>query len=86
LNTEDTPSTPPKTLFDKIWESQIVQQLPDGTCVLYIDRHLLDEHGSPQAFDRLRRSGRDGRTHLMSPAMAVAAAVTGRLTDVRDFA
>jgi 3-isopropylmalate/(R)-2-methylmalate dehydratase large subunit len=32
------------------------------------------------------RQGRDGRTHLMSPAMAVAAAVTGRLTDVRDFA
>ena len=49
--------TKPRTLFDKIWDAHVVERLGDGTCVLYIDRHLLDEHGSPQAFDGLRRSG-----------------------------
>jgi 3-isopropylmalate/(R)-2-methylmalate dehydratase large subunit len=47
----------PRTLFDKIWESHVVDRFGDDTCVLYIDRHLLDEHGSPQAFDGLRRAG-----------------------------
>ena len=32
----------PRTLFDKIWDSHVVEKLPDGTCILYIDRHLLD--------------------------------------------
>jgi 3-isopropylmalate/(R)-2-methylmalate dehydratase large subunit len=47
----------PRTLFDKIWESHVVERFGDDTCVLYIDRHLLDEHGSPQAFDGLRLTG-----------------------------
>ena len=47
----------PRTLFDKIWDAHVVERLGDGTCVLYVDRHLLDEHGSPQAFDGLRRAG-----------------------------
>jgi len=47
----------PRTLLDKIWDSHVVEQIGDDTCVLYIDRHLLDEHGSPQAFDGLRRAG-----------------------------
>lgn len=50
-------ATTPRTLFDKIWDAHVVERLGDGTCVLYIDRHLLDEHGSPQAFDGLRRAG-----------------------------
>ena len=47
----------PRTLLDKIWDAHVVERLGDGTCVLYIDRHLLDEHGSPQAFAGLRRAG-----------------------------
>ena len=48
----------PKTLFDKVWDSHVVERLPDGTCVLYIDRHLVHEVTSPQAFDGLRAAGR----------------------------
>ena len=44
----------PRTLFDKIWDSHVVERLPDGTCILYIDRHLLHEVTSPQAFEGLR--------------------------------
>lgn len=47
----------PRTLFDKIWDSHVVERFGDGTCVLYVDRHLLDEHGSPRAFDGLRAAG-----------------------------
>jgi len=51
----------PRTLFDKIWDSHVVQRLPDGTCVLYIDRHLVHEVSSPQAFEGLRVAGRPVR-------------------------
>jgi 3-isopropylmalate/(R)-2-methylmalate dehydratase large subunit len=51
----------PRTLFDKIWESHLVEQLPDGTCLLYIDKHLVHEVTSPQAFEGLRQSGRTVR-------------------------
>ena len=51
----------PRTLFDKIWDSHVVERLPDGTCVLYIDRHLVHEVTSPQAFVGLRLAGRPGR-------------------------
>ena len=44
----------PRTLFDKIWDAHVVERLPDGTCVLYIDRHLVHEVTSPQAFEGLR--------------------------------
>ncbi|AOX19581.1 3-isopropylmalate dehydratase large subunit [Kozakia baliensis] len=47
-----------RTLFDKIWDDHVVEQLPDGTCILYIDRHLLHEVTSPQAFEGLRLAGR----------------------------
>ncbi len=50
-----------KTLFDKVWESHVVERLDDGTCVLYIDRHLLHEVTSPQAFEGLRLAGRSVR-------------------------
>ncbi len=45
----------PRTLFDKIWESHLVEVQPDGTCLIYIDRHLVHEVTSPQAFEGLRR-------------------------------
>jgi 3-isopropylmalate/(R)-2-methylmalate dehydratase large subunit len=48
----------PRTLFDKVWDSHVVERLPDGTCILYIDRHLVHEVTSPQAFEGLRMAGR----------------------------
>src|ERR1700748_1645247 len=48
----------PSTLFDKIGDSHVVEKLPDGTCILYIDRHLVHEVTSPQAFEGLRMAGR----------------------------
>jgi 3-isopropylmalate/(R)-2-methylmalate dehydratase large subunit len=53
--------TKPRTLFDKIWDSHVVECLPDGTCILYIDRHLVHEVTSPQAFEGLRMAGRPVR-------------------------
>jgi 3-isopropylmalate/(R)-2-methylmalate dehydratase large subunit len=47
-----------KTLFDKVWEAHVVERLQDDTCVLYIDRHLVHEVTSPQAFEGLRMAGR----------------------------
>jgi 3-isopropylmalate/(R)-2-methylmalate dehydratase large subunit len=46
-----------KTLFDKIWDAHVVEQLPGGTHVLYIDRHYIHEVTSPQAFDGIQRRG-----------------------------
>ncbi|HXH61603.1 MAG TPA: aconitase family protein, partial [Fimbriimonadaceae bacterium] len=51
----------PKTLFDKVWERHVVAQLPGGGELLYIDRHLVHEVTSPQAFDGLREQGRKVR-------------------------
>ena len=51
----------PKTLYDKIWDAHVVHQGDDGTCLLYIDRHLVHEVTSPQAFEGLRMSGRKVR-------------------------
>lgn len=51
----------PKTLFEKIWDAHVVSTLPDGTVLLYIDRHLVHEVTSPQAFEGLRLSGRKAR-------------------------
>jgi len=48
----------PRTLYDKIWDDHLVDQQDDGTCLLYIDRHLVHEVTSPQAFEGLRASGR----------------------------
>lgn len=53
--------TAPKTLYDKIWDAHIVHNDSDGTCLLYIDRHLVHEVTSPQAFEGLRMSGRKVR-------------------------
>src|SRR5262245_55212578 len=48
----------PDTLFDKIWKARTVAELPSGETLLYIDRHLIHEVTSPQAFDGLRLAGR----------------------------
>ena len=55
------PDVKPRTLFDKIWDAHVVDQMGDGTCILYIDRHLLHEVTSPQAFEGLRLAGRKMR-------------------------
>ena len=57
-----------RTLFDKVWDSHVVDRMEDGTCVLYIDRHLVHEVTSPQAFEGLRRAGR----RVRRPAATIA--------------
>src|SRR6201998_645901 len=48
----------PSTLYDKIWTDHLVDEEPDGTCLIYVDRHLVHEVTSPQAFEGLRLAGR----------------------------
>src|SRR5829696_4605068 len=57
------PPEPPKprTLFEKIWDAHVVDRQDDGTCVIYVDRHLVHEVTSPQAFEGLRMTGRKVR-------------------------
>ncbi len=50
-----------RTVYDKIWDDHLVSQAEDGTCLLYIDRHLVHEVTSPQAFEGLRLTGRKVR-------------------------
>jgi 3-isopropylmalate/(R)-2-methylmalate dehydratase large subunit len=59
----------PRTLYDKIWDDHLVDQQPDGTCLIYIDRHLVHEVTSPQAFEGLRMAGR--RVHAPEKTLAV---------------
>lgn len=51
----------PRTMYDKIWDDHVVDTQEDGTCLLYIDRHLVHEVTSPQAFEGLRMTGRKVR-------------------------
>jgi 3-isopropylmalate/(R)-2-methylmalate dehydratase large subunit len=51
----------PRTLYDKLWDDHLVDEQPDGTCLIYVDRHLVHEVTSPQAFEGLRLSGRKVR-------------------------
>ncbi len=51
----------PKTLYEKIWDAHVVEKRDDGTCILFIDRHLVHEVTSPQAFEGLRAAGRTVR-------------------------
>jgi 3-isopropylmalate/(R)-2-methylmalate dehydratase large subunit len=51
-------STPSRTLYDKLWDAHVVHQDDDGTCLLYVDRHLLHEVTSPQAFEGLTQAHR----------------------------
>ena len=68
-----------KTLFEKIWDRHVVRDLPDGTSLLYIDRHLVHEVTSPQAFEGLRLAGRTARR----PALTVATMDHNVPTDTR---
>ncbi|MCY0148907.1 3-isopropylmalate dehydratase large subunit [Hoeflea sp. G2-23] len=53
--------TAPRTIYDKIWDDHVADERDDGTCLLYIDRHLVHEVTSPQAFEGLRTTGRTVR-------------------------
>ncbi|NTJ66215.1 3-isopropylmalate dehydratase large subunit [Agrobacterium rhizogenes] len=59
----------PRTLYDKIWDDHLVDAQDDGTCLLYIDRHLVHEVTSPQAFEGLRMTGR--KVHAPQKTLAV---------------
>ena len=54
-------STRPRTLYEKIWDAHVVDRREDGTCLIFIDRHLVHEVTSPQAFESLRLAGRKVR-------------------------
>ena len=54
-------SKKPRTLYEKIWDAHVVERRDDGTCLMYIDRHLVHEVTSPQAFEALRVAGRKVR-------------------------
>ncbi|MDB6182673.1 3-isopropylmalate dehydratase large subunit [Paracoccus fistulariae] len=58
-----------RTLYDKIWDAHVVDRSEDGTCLLYIDRHLVHEVTSPQAFEGLRMTGR--KVHAPERTIAV---------------
>jgi len=60
----------PRTLFDKVWDAHVVERLEDGTCILFIDRHLVHEVTSPQAFEGLRMAGRKVRRPDLTIAVA----------------
>ena len=51
----------PRTLYEKIWDTHVVEERPDGTSLVFIDRHLVHEVTSPQAFEALRLAGRKVR-------------------------
>jgi 3-isopropylmalate/(R)-2-methylmalate dehydratase large subunit len=60
----------PRTLYEKIWDAHVVQQRDDGTALLYVDRHLIHEVTSPQAFDGLRAANRKVRRPDLTLAVA----------------
>ena len=60
-----------KTLYDKIWEDHLVHEQSDGTSLIYVDRHLVHEVTSPQAFEGLRNSNRKVRQPSVKLANAV---------------
>ncbi len=61
-------SNTPRTLYEKIWDAHVVERRDDGTCLIYIDRHLVHEVTSPQAFEGLRAAGR----HVRRPDLTLA--------------
>src|ERR1700754_5205545 len=60
----------PRTLYEKIWDAHVVERRDDGTCLIYIDRHLVHEVTSPQAFEALRIAGRKLRRPDLTLAVA----------------
>jgi 3-isopropylmalate/(R)-2-methylmalate dehydratase large subunit len=59
----------PRTLYDKIWDDHLIEEEPNGACLIYIDRHIVHEVTSPQAFEGLRLAGR--RVHAPDKTLLV---------------
>src|SRR3954470_9269227 len=59
----------PRTLYEKIWNAHVVERRDDGTCLIYIDRHLVHEVTSTQAFECLAAAGRTVRRPGRTPAV-----------------
>ncbi|MDD5586145.1 MAG: 3-isopropylmalate dehydratase large subunit [Alphaproteobacteria bacterium] len=78
--------TQPRTLYDKIWDAHVVRRQEDGTCLLYIDRHLVHEVTSPQAFEGLRAAGRKVRRPDLTLATADhnVPTTSGRAKGIRE--
>jgi 3-isopropylmalate/(R)-2-methylmalate dehydratase large subunit len=75
----------PRTLYQKLWDSHVVHEEPDGTTLLYVDRQLIHEVSSPQAFDGLRETGRTVRMPQRQLAVADHNVPTvGRAQGIRD--
>ena len=70
-----------RTLYDKVWNSHVVKRYADGSTLLYIDRHLVQEVPSPQAFDGLAAAGRP----LRRPDANIAVADHAVPTRMRHF-
>ena len=60
----------PRTLYDKLWDEHVIHSEEDGTALLYIDRHLVHEVTSPQAFEGLRLANRKVRRPELTLAVA----------------
>jgi len=74
-----------RTLYDKIWDSHVVHQAPGSAAILYVDRHLVHEVTSPQAFEGLRAAGR--KVRRVEATLAVAdhnVPTTDRRTGIKD--
>ena len=69
-NSKPPPKSPPKSLYEKIWGSHLVDEDDAGNCLIYVDRHLIHEVTSPQAFAGLR----DSRRSVRRPDLALAVA------------
>ncbi len=79
---------PGKTLYDKLWDAHLVQQRDDGSALIYIDRHLLHEVTSPQAFEGLRLAGRKPwrvDANLATPDHNVPTTFTERQTGIEGI-
>ena len=75
----------PQTIYDKIWNEHVVHQQKDGTILLYVDRHLIHEVTSPQAFEGLRLSKRKVRRPNLTLAVADHnVPTTNRLEEIED--
>jgi len=75
----------PKTLYDKIWASHVIEEREDGTCLLYVDRHMVQEVSSPQAFEGLRNAGHAVRRPEATLAVADHnVSTTDRSIEIKD--
>ncbi|MEI6222149.1 MAG: 3-isopropylmalate dehydratase large subunit [bacterium] len=73
-----------KTLFDKVWQNHVLKELPNGNTLLYIDRHLVHEVTSPQAFENLKLAGRKVRQPKLTFATMDHSIPTDDLFNIKD--